>query len=144
MLWWIWAGEAAVILGGALGVVRMFGSKLPYCETCGRWCDSSRRIARIGAGAAAFVRAEMEGGRYGALAALVGGEHRDHFWAVSEHRCRGCRRFHTVSIDEVIRTMSQGGREETHQHPVVRRLIVSPEQMVELRAALDLSTDPVV
>jgi hypothetical protein len=135
-LWIVWIGEALLIFGAAFALGRKLAGDKPFCEKCDRWCEPARTVASVAAGDPARLRSEIEGGQYAYLQELRNHEIGGHWWQVDQNWCGGCNGFHTITVQEITRSVDKKGNEQRQKRKIIDRLIVTPAQVEQIRASL--------
>jgi hypothetical protein len=128
----VWLAEALVIFGLAIGVTRARIGGAIYCERCDRWCGPAVVLRRTAPGDAAAARQGAEAhdfSHFATLGAASGG----HYWELQHEHCGQCNELHTLSVRDVTITTNKKGEQSTKIKKVINRLLVTPEEVEELR-----------
>ncbi len=129
-LWFLWALEAAIIVGGVV-LTSSVSIEGPYCETCDRWCEEHKDAFVRGEAPAAQLKAWVESGQLDALKGLppAGPPSTTHF---DIDECSQCRS--TIALS--IRAQTILRNEKATETTVVTHLLLSQPQLDQLKAAL--------
>ena len=137
-LWAIWLVEAALLIGIPLWYVRKKLDEKAFCEACQKWC-----IIRplIDLKTLPFSRAEvsrrLESKDFSVIAdAKEAPKGSLMYWTVSLQGCPSCDTTQTLCIDETVLTQNKKGQWEKTIKPVVKRLLLAPEDTVAMTMAV--------
>jgi hypothetical protein len=139
-LWIVWAGEAAMIFGGAFIMGRKFAGDLPFCENCDGWCGKADTLKSMRSGDESRVKAELSADDYTHLREQVGQEFLNEWWQIDVHRCPKCKDFNTVSLQAIERTYDNKGNERLKKRVLVNKLIYTGARLAALKDALAFPT----
>ena len=140
MLWIIWALEGLTIFGIAFVIVKSMMSDLPFCERCNRWCDKSRALNTFNAQNVPAVLEGLKTYDIASLAPFRAGVH-EHFVSLTHHTCGECKQLNAVTASEIRITYDRKGKAQQKTKVLLKKLLVSPEELEQLRALQPPSAD---
>jgi hypothetical protein len=125
----IWLVEAVGVVGLAILVAINLASSVPYCERCGRWCQTLASAFNCAPGDPLELRRSLETKDFSYLRLLGGpraGEGR--WWTLDLYLCGGCNGMYAVTAREVRVTIDKKGRENKQTKTLVNKLLLSEEE----------------
>ncbi len=141
-LWLLWAVEAAILIWIPLKLTKTAVTELPFCERCNKWC-TARELIRFNTGDVPKIRSQLEAKDFNSLAAL--GKAKDAFgssWRAYFQGCADCDTTQTLCIDQMVITRNKEGKAQVKLTPVVKRLMLSPEDTVAVATMVAMLEAP--
>jgi hypothetical protein len=139
----IWLIEIATIFGIALywGHTRMKADV--FCEHCRKW-GTRQQLTQIRTADVAALRQGLIDGNFEVLASAQRKLPTDTIWCVVDlEGCAQCDNLQTLVLDECRETTNSEGKASIKVNRLIRRLLLTPEQTVQLAmmAAANASPD---
>ena len=132
-LWFIWAGEAFLIVGVAIAVGFAVVRQRPFCEACSRWCRDGARVLLAPPPDAQQLKLQVETNDLRPLEALGPGRKTDDHLIVALHSCDQCNQFHTLTLTQMSMHRKKFGHPRVSAKTIVRQLLVGPGEAQTLR-----------
>jgi hypothetical protein len=138
VLWVLWTLEAGLIVVPIFVMTSVLVGSLPYCESCGKWCEESEGVLHVAYAEPAELRQRLETGDVGYLAALGRAEPGARTWIrIDLHRCptASCARTNTLTAQVVSVTVNDKGEQSMKANAVVDKMLVerpTVEQIQEI------------
>jgi hypothetical protein len=134
MLWLVWIAEASIIVGSAVFTARSALSGATFCESCGSWCKSKY----IGTFALPTdlvqLHKDLESRNFAALNALGPRAEDVPAWLeVKADTCTGCGRTNALTVETVLLSTDNKGKQSQARTPVVRQLLLSTDELAAIR-----------
>jgi len=133
ILWAMWAGEAAIIVGCVLLVAHTMVHD-PFCEACDRWCEEHKSFAVVGPTHKDVLVPRLEQSDYGILTELAGPEG-DAYTQLDLHQCSQCQGNAALTATRVTMKLKKG-KQEKEEKVLLRHLILSPSDLAIVKEKL--------
>jgi len=132
-LWFIWAGEALLIVGVATAAGFAVVRQRPFCEACNRWCRDGARVLLAPPPDAQQLKLQVESNDLRPLEALGPGSKTDDHLIVALHSCDQCNQFHTLTLTQMSMHRKKFGHPRVSSKTIIRQLVVGPGEAQTLR-----------
>lgn len=101
-LWFVWAGEALMILVlGAFIAVAAVQSR-PFCERCNRWCKRQFRLYIAPELSPEDLKTQLESGQISKLEKLAPANKKQPHYTVELHSCGVCHQLNTLTLSQIV------------------------------------------
>lgn len=138
----IWLAEAGCLLAIPIVMGWRTVKESPFCEHCQRWCGI-REILNFNPGDKAKVIARLEQKDFSVLTELgKASPNAMHFWHATFQGCPDCDTTQTLSISDHVMYYDNKRRLQTKRKPVIRQLLLTPEDTVAVATAAAMLMAP--
>jgi hypothetical protein len=128
----IWLVEAGTIGGIAFYRAHSAMAAKVFCEHCEKW-GTRQQLTQLRTADPAALKAELEAGHVEALATAEPKRATDTTWCVVDlEGCADCDTLQTLRLDQCVETVDKDGKVTVKVKPLIRRMILTPEQTVQL------------
>ena len=118
-LWFIWAGEALLVVAFGILAATALVQRRPFCERCGQWCAEKRKLYFAPSLPAGQFKTLLESQEIGGLERLTAGDKKKAHYRIDLHSCGVCHSLNTLSLVQNF---------PRDRKTVVNKLLVTPEQ----------------
>jgi len=127
-----WVAEFCVVLGVALKTAIKKLNKRTFCEHCETW-GTARQIMEISDENWGELKKPLMAGNVDSLATATGRKYAMPSWCdVSIEGCPTCDNVQTLTVTRIVVTQNKKGKTSTKKTDLVRRLVMTPEQTVQV------------
>jgi hypothetical protein len=135
-----WFAEAAVIIGLATWLPRLWLTDLVYCERCERWAKNIKNVQRLTLGTPDATIAQIATGDVTPLDGLPRAKSSDPgYLQLNLSSCDGCSDTNYLSIVRVINQIDKKGKPKQSVKALVSRLAIKAADVPRVREAGRLS-----
>jgi hypothetical protein len=129
VLWVLWIGEAAIVLGVAMKISTRVLRDEVFCERCDRWCE--KKVAAYLALAGAIELKQNAEAHDMAYFESLGNSSNDaaKFTRLDIHACPQCNSTSTMTVSQVVTKVDSKGKRSQQVVKIVDRLILNPGEI---------------
>lgn len=124
-LWFVWVGEAALILGFGSFIASAFVSWRPFCEQCEAWCRDHQKFYIAPLLPAKDLKTKLENEDLQTVMAMERGDKKKPHFRLDLRSCGVCHNLNTLSLVQVFPRDTK---------TVVNKLALSTEQAAAIRS----------
>jgi hypothetical protein len=137
LLWAVWAGEALIILGTSLWIVRGKMSR-PFCEGCDAWCQERKGILTLTATDLEALGGGVLARDWSLLTQAFAPEPSLGTWGrLDLCTCPACPDTNVLTLRRLTRSQDKKGKTETSEHVLINQLLLTREETESLQATCD-------
>jgi hypothetical protein len=127
MLWIVWCGEAALVVGCALALVIPALAK-PFCEECESWCTDKKEIGKASATNTAELIRRLEAKDFAYLPPLPAEPPAMTWCSLMLSACPGCGQTNALSVSRITLTKNKKGQVNKTSKSLMNRLVLTPQE----------------
>ena len=125
-LWFIWGGEALLVLGIAASVAYLVLEAQPFCEKCQLWCMSNEKL-RLSPGNPSFIRQSLFKRDLTFLEKLGPGNNKTSYITAHLHSCRNCGELNTLTLTQtdIVKPIKWYQRAGVRRSALIEKFLLS-------------------
>lgn len=133
-LWFIWAIEALIVLGGTVFMAMATATATPFCEACQSWCHETDGLMVLRDTPADELKRRIEVKDFAYLKSLGPKADAERDWVkVKICHCPNCGQTNTLSVKREQLTINKKGESTTKSTAVVDNLLLNKDDVSRLR-----------